>query len=166
LHKTPKKEMAIRGVYMGKKLLTAEQLAKELRDGVDTVVAFEQTKKEKMKLQSQQVRWYRDRNIQAALITAVAMILAAVITSHGNKQSVSLQKNITMSPDAETKGNLSQAVVTSGPNSTVNIFIAPSQSDSNDTIKPSKPTPDTSKSLPNSNPSSPESPIMSLRFGG
>ncbi|MGA2323290.1 MAG: hypothetical protein ABSG22_05525 [Sedimentisphaerales bacterium] len=77
---------------------------------------------------------YRKPVIIAALITAVAMILAAVITSHGNKQGVSLHKNVSTSHKAETRGNLSPAVNT-GPNSTVTInYLTPSQSETGSEI--------------------------------
>ena len=77
---------------------------------------------------------YRKPVIITALITAVATILAPVIVwflnSYSNKQGVSIQKNVSMSPEVKTTGSLSPAVVT-GPNSTVNInnYLTPSQSE-------------------------------------
>jgi hypothetical protein len=76
---------------------------------------------------------YRKPVIIAAVITAVATVLAPVIiwflNSHSNKQDVSIQKNVSTSLDVETRGNLSPAVVTSGPNSPVNIYLTPGQSE-------------------------------------
>ena len=50
--------------------------------------------------------------------------------SHSKEQGVSLQKNVTMSPEVETKGNHSPAIVNS-PNSTFNMntYIIPNQSE-------------------------------------
>lgn len=87
-------------------------------------------KKEKVKMKSQQGRRYRNRKIQTAFIDAVATILAIIgcfLNSQSNKQGASPQKNVLISSEAETKGNQSPAVVTSGPNSPVNIYISPSQ---------------------------------------
>jgi hypothetical protein len=85
------------------------------------------------RLRSQQSKWYRDRNIQAALIKAIAIILVPFISwflnSYGNKQGASYQNNGSISIEAETKGNQSPAVVTYGPNSPVNIYLTPGQSE-------------------------------------
>jgi hypothetical protein len=73
--------------------------------------------------------------VVVALIGAAAMILVPFINwllnSHSNKQSISLQKNVSTSLNAETKGNLSPAVVTYGPNSPVKIYQMTGQSDAN-----------------------------------
>jgi hypothetical protein len=73
--------------------------------------------------------------IVLALIGFVTYNLPPVIdwflNSNSKKQGVSLQKNVTMSPDVETKGKLSPAVVTYGPNSPVNIYQTTGQSDAN-----------------------------------
>jgi hypothetical protein len=73
--------------------------------------------------------------IIAALITAVATILAPVIVwflnSHSKNLSIPSQKNDSTFINAETKGNLSPAVVTYGPNSPVNIYQTPTLPDAN-----------------------------------
>jgi hypothetical protein len=74
--------------------------------------------------------------VVVALIGAVAMILVPFINwllnSHSNKQSISLQENVSTSLNAGTKGNLSPAIVNS-PNSTFNMntYVIPSQSETN-----------------------------------
>jgi len=84
-------------------------------------------------------KWYRSRTIQNALIGAGVLILVSVVgwflNSRSNKQGVSLQKNVSTSPDVETRGNLSPAVVTSGPNSPVNIYLTPGQSETRSEVR-------------------------------
>jgi ABC-type sulfate transport system permease subunit len=91
--------------------------------------ACEQKRREKLKLLSKQGKWYRNPVIIAALINAVAIILAALMSwfLNSHSQGAPLQKNVSISTDVETKGNLSLSVVTSGPSSPVNIYIAPIQ---------------------------------------
>jgi len=119
-------------VKLGRRTLwNVEELRNWIAAGTPHREVWEQKKKEKLKLQAQQGKWYRNRNIQAALIKAVAIILVPIIgwflNSHSNKQVFSLQKNVSTSLNAETRGNLSPIIVTSGPNSPVNIYISPSQ---------------------------------------
>jgi hypothetical protein len=89
---------------------------------------------------------------------ALVPVISWLRDSHSKEQGVPIQKNVSTSPDVETKGNLSPAIVTSGPNSPVNIFISHSQPDSNVITQPLTPTQDTSQTLPDSNLSPPESP--------
>ncbi|MGD1041890.1 MAG: hypothetical protein ABR913_02370 [Sedimentisphaerales bacterium] len=80
-------------------------------------------------------KWYRNRTIQAALISAAVLILLTfigwILNSHGKNLSISSQKNDSTFINAKTKGNLSPAVVTYGPNSQVNIYQTAAQSDVN-----------------------------------
>jgi hypothetical protein len=80
-------------------------------------------------------KWYRNRTIQAALISVIALIVISAIgwflNSHSKNLSISSQKNDSTFINADTKGNLSPAVVTYGPNSQVNIYQTSSQSDVN-----------------------------------
>jgi predicted DNA-binding transcriptional regulator AlpA len=119
-------------VKLGKKTLwSVSELRSWITAGTPRRKSGEKIKKEKLKLQSQKDRWDRNRNIQAALIEAVAIILVPFIgwflNSHSNKQGALLQKNVSISSEAETKENQSPVVVTYGPNSPVNIYIAPGQ---------------------------------------
>lgn len=78
-------------------------------------------------------RWFQNRTIQAALISASVLVLVSVtgwfLNSRSPKKGAFLQKNVSTSPDVQTRGNLSPAVVASGPNSQVNIYLTPGQSE-------------------------------------
>lgn len=79
----------------------------------------------------QQDRWYRDRNIIQAIAIVLVPFISWFLNVHSNKQGITLQKNVSTSLNAETKGNLSPEVVTYGPNSPVNIYQITAQSDVN-----------------------------------
>jgi hypothetical protein len=118
--------------YYNSKIETLKATIRRLN--VEKRIAILRERERTLRKQIQQGKCYRDRNIQSAVIKAVAIILVPFISwflsSHSNKQGISLQKNVSTSLNAETKGNISPAVVNS-PNGTMNIntYLAPSQSE-------------------------------------
>jgi uncharacterized membrane protein len=80
-------------------------------------------KKDNLKLQAQQGSWY---HILPALIIAFFTVLGWFVTPYINKQVTSPQKNVLNSPEIETRKNLLTVIVTTGPNSPLNVYSAKS----------------------------------------
>lgn len=76
-------------------------------------------------------RLSRNPTIIAAFIVAIVQIVCLFIKPYADNLINPPQKNAAISLEVATKGNLSPAVVTYGPNGQANIYQVPSQSETN-----------------------------------